>query len=805
MNIGQRASYCLVPLTLAVLLLASCFGSTQDVLVKGVSLVPETLELVVGSSSQLAATVSPSKAKNKTLSWESSDESVATVLGGLVTGIQAGTATITVTTNDGGFTDTCVVTVTAAVVNVNSVSIPATLELYPGASSVLPLEITPSNATNQGLEWSSSNIGVATVDGSGLVTGVSPGSSTITVTTDDGNLSAECQVTVHPVAVTGVSLPLTAGVVVGTTTTLIATIEPSNASNKGLSWYTSASSVATISSTGIVFGVSPGSAVIQVTTDDGDFTRSCALTVTYTSVAVTSVAIPAQLSLYHGQSSVLNATITPANATNQTLSWSSSDEGIATVSSSGLVTGISPGSAKITVTTNDGNISAECQVTVNPVAVTGVSLPLAAGVVLGGSTTLTATIAPTNASNKALTWQSLAPLTATVDDLGKVSGVAPGTAVITARSVDGGKTAACTVTVTAHAISVTGVSLLPQTLTLADGQSAVLGATVSPANATNQSLTWTTSNAAVATVDKGTVTGINPGTALVTVRTADGGYTAVCEVTVTATAATGVTVSPSTLSIWTGAIASLEVAILPASATNQGFTCTSSDPSRVEVYSIFSGGVWVRGLAAGEATVTVVSNDGSWQDTCTITVNDQPPAPVPATGVAVLPAAVYLVAEGSSWMLTAVVSPANATDKRVSWASSNTSVATVSGGTVTPVGAGTSTITATTVDGSFTATSQVTVTTAPVPVTSVAIPGTLVMAVGGTASLVASILPANATDKSLNWTSSAPAIATVSNGLVTGVRSGTATITAASASNGSVLDTCTVTVTASGTVIILGE
>jgi len=149
----------------------------------------------------------------------------------------------------------------------------------------------------------------------------------------------------------------------------------------------------------------------------------------------------------------------------------------------------------------------------------------------GKSGTLTATVQPSNATNKSVAWKSSNTAVATVSN-GTVTAVGAGTATITATTADGSYTATCVVTVTESAVAVTGVSLSKTTLELEKGKSGTLTATVQPSNATDKSVTWKSSNAAVATVSNDTVTAVGAGTAAITATTADGGYTATCTVTV---------------------------------------------------------------------------------------------------------------------------------------------------------------------------------------------------------------------------------------------------------------------------------
>ena len=177
-----------------------------------------------------------------------------------------------------------------------------------------------------------------------------------------------------------------------------------------------------------------------------------------------------------------------------------------------------------------GNISTSPYIFAPVAAVTGVSLSqTSASLKVGEKLTLTATVAPANATNKNVTWSSSNTAVATVDG-GVVTAKAAGSATITVKTADGAKTATCTVTVTD--IAVTGVTLSQTSASLKVGEKLTLTATVAPANATNKNVTWSSSNTAVATVDGGVVTAKAAGSATITVKTADGAKTATCTVTV---------------------------------------------------------------------------------------------------------------------------------------------------------------------------------------------------------------------------------------------------------------------------------
>jgi uncharacterized protein YjdB len=293
----------------------------------------------------------------------------------VVTGVKAGRATITVTTADSGKTASCNVTVSVAVsgVTLNKSS----ASLFVRGKETLYATITPSDATNQIVTWSSSNTSIATVTassemaGGGVVTAVAAGTATITVTTADGGKTATCTVTVSSVAVDGVTLNKTsASLFTGDIEILVSTITPSNATNQNVTWSSSNTSVARVGA-GFVIAGAEGTATITVTTVDGGKTATCIITVSDGNVPVTGVTLnKTSASLLLGGTETLTPTITPSDATNRNVTWDSSNTSVATVTAGGVVTAVGAGTATVTVTTANGGKTADCTVTVNTAYVT---------------------------------------------------------------------------------------------------------------------------------------------------------------------------------------------------------------------------------------------------------------------------------------------------------------------------------------------------------------------------------------------------------------------------------------------------
>ena len=505
---------------------ATCYV-TVIAKVSNISLNKTSASLTEGDTLTLTATITPSNATNKNVTWSSSNSSVASVSNGVVTALKAGTATITVTTEDGGKTATCSITVNEKIYPVSGISLnKSTLTMCENENYTLTATITPSNATNKDVGWSSSNTSVATVS-NGVITALNVGTTTITATTVDGGMTASCNITVLA-KVTSVSLDkYEATLCENETITLTATISPNHASNKNVTWNSSNTSVASVSN-GVVTALKAGTTSITVKTEDGGKTATCYVTVI---AKVSNISLnKTSASLTEGDTLTLTATITPSNATNKNVTWKSSNTSVAKVSN-GVVTALKAGSTTITVTTEDGAKTATCQVTVNAKVypVTSVSLSKSSTTLTeGGTITLTATINPSNATNKNVTWSSSNSSVASVSN-GVVTALKAGTATITVTTEDGGKTAKCNVTVIAK---VTSVSLDKTNIELTEGDVTTLTATIKPDNATNKNVTWSSSNSSIASVSNGKVTALAPGSATITVTTEDGNKTATCLVTV---------------------------------------------------------------------------------------------------------------------------------------------------------------------------------------------------------------------------------------------------------------------------------
>ncbi|MDE5996996.1 MAG: Ig-like domain-containing protein, partial [Muribaculaceae bacterium] len=401
-------------------------SASLGVMVTGITLSDTSLSLKEGGTTTLTAIVTPAGATGKTVTWESSDETVATVdKDGKVTAIKEGTATITASC--GGKTATCAVTV---IIAVTGITLDKTeLNLTEGDTATLIVTVNPENATDKTVTWTSNDADVATVDEDGQVTAVKAGTATITASCGDKTVTCTVTVSAKVIAVTGITLDKTElSLTEGEGVKLTATVTPDNATDKTVTWTSSDETVATVDENGNVTAVKAGSATIIASS--GGKTASCTVAVTAKVIAVTGITLDkTELSLTEGDTAALTATVAPDNATDKTVTWTSSDEAVATADKNGNVTAVKVGTA--TITASCGDKTATCTVTVSAkvIAVTGITLDKTElSLTEGDTATLTATVAPEDATNNKVTWASSDETVATVDDAGNVTAFKAGTA-----------------------------------------------------------------------------------------------------------------------------------------------------------------------------------------------------------------------------------------------------------------------------------------------------------------------------------------------------------------------------------------
>jgi len=432
------------------------------------------------------------------------------------------------------------------------------LNLNVGKTAALTATVTPASAQNKKVIWTSSNPNIAYVGTNGVVTARAIGAAIITAKTEDGGFTAFCTLLVSNVSVIGVVLDKSyASVDVNSAFVLTAKVLPDAAGNKQITWM---SDIAVVDQNGIVYGKSAGTAIITVKTVEGGYTDTCKVTVNSTNgyIPVTGISLDKKdIKLDLNRAVVITAKVNPSNATNKNVEWRSSNTNVASVDDNGIVFAKTLGTATITVITEDGNYSANCKVMVTntpdtSVPVTGIKLNEQALIMeLKETETLKATVLPSDAVNKDVTWYSNDSSIVSVDQNGKLTALKEGVATITVTTEEGSYTAKCIVVVIKEddhdddddddddddkdkdehpALS---IKMNKTTLKMKDQQRYTLKAIVTPGVGRVTKLNWKSSNTSVAIVDNnGTVTPKGTGTAIITASTPDGKLSCQCTVTV---------------------------------------------------------------------------------------------------------------------------------------------------------------------------------------------------------------------------------------------------------------------------------
>ena len=706
---------------------------------------------------------------------------------GLVTGVAAGTATITAASGAAHTT----VSVTVAEPPPNAVLVsPSSVSLLVTQQQQLTANVTDAmghTIPGASVTWSSSNGAVAVVGTTGLVIAVLPGTATITATS--GAVSGTASITVSLVPVRRVTVtPDALSMFVGDTHQLVVALQDSaggtlSQTGHTVTWSSSSPGVAGVTSGGLVSATAPGPAVITAKVN----AQTGTATVTVALVPVATVVVTPSLdTLIVGAAVQLSAVTQDAGGnplSGRSVAWASSDESVAIVSSSGRVVSQSAGSVTITAT-SEGKVGASTIVVI-PVPVATVTVAPATQSVIVGSATPAFTATTKDAgghvlTGRAVTWSSSDANTATIDaSTGIATGVAVGSVTITATSE--GKTGTASLTVTAVPVATVTVAPPTQsvdvgattpafTVTLKDGGGNVL---------TGRTVTWSSSDNATATIDNsGVATGVAPGT--VTITATSEGKTGTATLTVNPIAVSSVTVAPPSMSIVDGTIALTAFSATTKDAANhiltgRVITWASSNNAIATIDNLGK----TTGQSPGTVTITATSEGKSGTASLTVT-------PAPVATVAVAPSTQSVVAGSSTPAFSTTLKDGNGnvlTGRVVTWSSSDNGIATINAsGVATGVAPGTVTITATS-EGK-TGTASLTVTPAPVATVAVTPPSQTVLA-GSSAPPFSATTRDGANNilsgRVVTWSSSDNSIATIDNsGVATGVAPGTVTITATS-------------------------
>ena len=792
-NFGSNFGSFVCALACAIVLL-SCGGDSTGPGGGGASVTvnPATDSLALGASVTLVATVTDANGhtvSGASIFWSSENPATATVSSnGVVTGIAIGVVRIAASSN--GKSDFAAITVvpqSVASVRVSptgaAIKVGETVHLQADA-----LDAAGNVLPGRTITWTSSNTDVATVDGTGLVTGVSTGATTITATSE-GKTGTSGIAVAAAVAASITVAPTSVTITTGQTSQLTATVKDANGaviSGAPVDWAVDHANIALVSSTGLVTGQSQGSAIVTATSGAVHVNVPITITLPPANAVIVS---PATVALLVTGRQQLSGTVTDAGGNTipgQSITWGSSNTGIAVVGTAGLVIAVAPGTATITGTS--GAVSGVSQVTVSLVPVRRVTVtPDALAFTQGDpAAQLTVTLLDSaggtlSPTGRPVTFASNKTGVATVSGTGLVTPVGPGQAVITVTQTGSGLTATATVNVTP--VPVASVTIAPAVDTLIVAQAVQLVATTLDGSGnvlTGRTIVWNGSDDGVATVSSGgRVTAQAPGTMSVTATSE--GKTGTATIVVLAVPIASVVISPTSASVLVGSNTAPFTAVAKDASGNvlNGRVITFASSNTAVATVDATSGV-ATGVAPGTTTITAAS-EGKTSNNATLTVTA-----VPVASVTISPTTQSVVDGSTTPAFTAVTKDAGGgvlTGRVVTWNSSNTGVATInSSGVATGVAPGTTTITASS-EGQTS--NGATLTVNPAPVSSVTVtPSSQTIVDGNTASYSATLQDANGnvlTGRVVTWSSSDVAVATVDNsGTATSTGPGNAIITATS-------------------------
>ena len=405
-----------------------------------------------------------------------------------------------------------------------------------GSTAALSTTCTPETASNRKVTYSSTDEGIAKVTGTNLKA-VQRGECDLTISSVQ---NPEVTEVFHVLVIQPVKkIQIDAGskkVAAGSRLALKATCSPDNATIQEVVWSSSNASIAEVNQDGVVTGKKRGSVNITATAADGSKVKTSAyLTVTQPVTEITFS--QEELTVANGRSVQAKVTVQPKDASDRTVSWTSSDEDIATVKG-GQITGHKAGECTVICTSNSNpEISAAVKVTVIQLAtkIEFTNTQSELSLKTGGTVQLVWNVLPDDTTNKGVTLKSQHPKIATVDENGFVTALSRGTATIVATSRDQGKKqGSVKITVIQP---VTGVQMQQPLYYIQRGSSGTIRAVVEPRNANNQKIHWSSVDETIATVrsngtSTGSVYGAFSGTTTVTAYTDDGGYTAETQIRV---------------------------------------------------------------------------------------------------------------------------------------------------------------------------------------------------------------------------------------------------------------------------------
>ncbi len=667
-------------------------------------------------------TLNSEEVDNKRMIWTSSDESVATVvqnmnavypLEAIVVAHKVGKATIKAEAQDGsGMSTTCEVEVPPLMVSDFSLQTASIVKTIP---TQLEANVSPAEADNKKLKWTSLTPDIATVTEDGMMTGLKMGTAKVKAETTDGsNLSCVFEVQVTGLPVSTISLPAESSIIKTESMKLECSILPLASDNQKLQWSSNATDIASVDeSTGVITAHKVGDAVITATTTDGSGI-SASTTIHVTPLKVSQIEMPKDISLLYSLSKQIEVNIAPELADNKTLKWTSDNENIATVTHEGVVKGVNVGTTNITATAMDGSgVSATCKVTVKPVVIdlSTKTINLRKGESYAEQIV---NVLPDNYEHKEVVWTSADNSIASVDSEGMITAVKPGiTTIKYSLGYDSSITAECKVIVyDENVVYVGGIYYIIDKQKSEATVTSIYGGKNTSLDAEQVAQCYCYAEEVPEFIGVNNPANMDDVFQQATLHVIYGNEEAYkadawwkrfykiegCNAPSDADKkVTSITISQTEATLKPNDTMQLEATVYPTDAANKKILWTSSN----EDVAIVTDEGFVLAITEGEADIIAEASDGTGiKAMCHLTVENEKKPVVPIVEIKFEESPVTIVL-GESKKLNVLFNPVNASNKTLQWKSVNSDVASVDkDGNVLGVSAGKSIIRAKTTDGS---------------------------------------------------------------------------------------------------------
>lgn len=780
----------IILVTLSLLLIMQLESCTKKeklkIKVESINLSEEKGELYIDNQIQLIATILPKNASPINLKWESDKTEIARVdETGEVTALSEGTAIITVKSDNTDKTDSFTLTVKKKIIKVNSIKIIRSEKLITNKDTIiegediyLSVKILPKNSENKSVKWTTSDKNIVTIDQNGKIHAEKAGKSTIKVSTEDGEKTAELKLNVKAKKIEIKQIIINSSskqVLEGGELQLTATVLPENSTDKAFIWSTDNREIATIDQNGKLNAIKEGTVKIKAIAVKNRIYSEYSITVTKM-LLVSEIQIHSPKDkIIVGEELQLTGTVIPADANNKEFTWDVDNKDIASIDKDGKLIAKAKGSVKVIAKAADKNgISAEYSILII-VPVKEIKIDNAINeIYVGKNLSLNAKILPENASNKNIVWSSSDENIATINQNGQITAIKEGNVIIKAASEERNDIyKECNFTIKVKDVTEITIEKPANLENICIKDEISFKATVSPEDATYKAITWTISDENIATISKeGVLFALKKGTVTITATSECGKIfcNSIVEIKEPEIPIQGISIFKDEYKLDINRIKRISADFYPKDATPRTVTWISSNP---DIASISQEGL-IRAIKGGTTTITATA--GGYTARCQVIVR------IPLENISFQEETYELMVE-KSLEISPIYTPQDATNKNIVWSSSDENIATVNQhGQITAIKEGEAKITATSEDGAKIAECKFII---KADNTHKRVEGVsynsenLYITIGNSKNVDARFTPENATDQRIKYESSNTEIASVDkDGNVLALMEGKVTISA---------------------------